>query len=122
MEVRTFLFCSRFAHQFFLTLGRRGHIGRQQEILPRNLETMTRIEEERGVARLNGVVECQQGLAETLPRLVLRNHHRKTELPEGVAHGPGVVYRLVQLRNVLVIVVADHQRDALFRVRGLRQQ
>jgi len=30
--------------------------------------------------------------------------------------------RLLQLRHVLVIVVADHQRDALFRVRGLRQR
>ena len=83
---------------------------------------MTRIEEERGIARLNGVVECQQGLAEGLPRLVLRNHHGKTELPERVAHGPGVIHRLLQLGNVLVIIVADHQRDTLFRVRRLRQQ
>ncbi len=110
------------AHQFFLTLSCRRHIGRQQEILPRNLEAMTRIEEERGVARFNGVVECQQGLAEGLPRLVLRNHHGKTELPERVAHGPGVIHRLLQLGNVLVIIVADHQRDTLFRVRRLRQQ
>ena len=82
---------------------------------------MTRIEEERGVAGLNGVVECKQGLAEGLPRLVLRNHHGKAELLQRIAHGAGVVYRLLQLRNILVIVIADHQRDALFRMRGLRQ-
>jgi len=35
------------------------------------------IEEERGVARLNRIVERQQGLAERLPCLVLRDHHEK---------------------------------------------
>ena len=83
---------------------------------------MPRIEEERSVAGLNRVVERQQGLAEGLPRLVLRNHHGKTELLQRIAHGPGVVHRLLQLGNILVIIVADHQRDALFRVRRLRQR
>jgi hypothetical protein len=58
-------------------------------------------------------------LAERSPRLVLRDHHGKAELLERIAHGAGVVDRLLQFWNVLVVVVADHQRDALFRMRGL---
>jgi hypothetical protein len=56
-----------------------------------------------------------------LPVLVLRDHHGKAELLEGCAHGAGVVDRLLQLWNVLVVVVADHQRDALFGMRGLSE-
>ena len=68
------------AHQFFLALGRRRHVGRQQEILPGDLEAVAGIEEERGVAGLDRLVERQQRLAEGLPRLVLRDHHGKAEL------------------------------------------
>ena len=112
------------AHQFFLALARRRHIGRQQEILAGDFKAVAGIEEERGIAGLHRVVERQQGLAESLPGLVLRHHHGKAELLERVAHGAGVVDRLLQLGHVLVIVVADHQRDALFRLRrrGSRQQ
>ena len=110
------------AHQLFLAFGRGRHVGRQQEILPGDLETMAGIEEERGIAGLDRIVERQQGLAEGLPRLVLRDHHGKAELLERVAHGAGVVDRLLQLRDVLVVVVADHQRDALFGMRRLRQR
>src|SRR4029079_5717246 len=59
-------------------------------------------------------VEGEQALAERLAGLVLRNHHGEAELLERVAHGAGVVDGLLQLGNVLVVVVADHQRDALF--------
>ena len=106
------------AHQFFLAFGRGRHVGRQQEILPGDLKAVAGIEEERGIAGLDRLVERQQRLAERLPGLVLRDHHGKAELLERIAHGAGVVDRLLQLRNVLVVVVADHQRDALFGVRG----
>ena len=45
------------AHQFFLALAGRWHIRRQQEILPGDLKAVTRIEEERGVAGLDRLVE-----------------------------------------------------------------
>ena len=106
------------AHQFFLALGRGRHVGRQQEILARDFKAVAGIEEERGIAGLDRLVERQQRFAERLAVLVLRHHHRKAELLEGIAHGAGVVDRLLQFWNVLVVIVADHQRDALFRVRG----
>ena len=106
------------AHQFFLAFACRRHVGRQQEILSGDLEAVAGIEEERGVAGLDGCVERQQRLAERLPGLVLRHHHGKPELLQRIAHGAGVVDRLLQLGDVLVVVVADHQRDALFGMRG----
>jgi len=56
--------------------------------------------------------------------LIFRHHHGKTKFPERLAHGAGVVDGLLQFRNVLVVVVADHQRDALLRMRwrGDRQE
>ena len=55
------------AHQFFLSLGRRRHIGRQQEILAGDLKAVAGKEEERGVALLDRLVEGEQRLAEGLP-------------------------------------------------------
>ena len=105
------------AHQFFLAFGRRRHVGRQQEILAGDFKAVAGIEEERGVAGLDRLVEGEQRLAERLPVLVLRHHHREAELLERIAHGAGVVDRLLQLGHVPVVVVADHQRDALFGMR-----
>jgi hypothetical protein len=68
------------AHQFFLAVARRRHVGRQQVVLPRDLEAVTGIEEERGVARFDRVVEGKQRLAELLPVLVFRDHDGKSEL------------------------------------------
>ena len=102
------------AHQFFLAFGRRRHVGRQQEILAGDFKAVAGIEEERGVALVDRLVEREQALAERLTGLVLRHHHGEAELLERIAHGAGVVDRLLQLGNVLVVVVADHQRDALF--------
>ena len=68
------------AHQFFLALGRGRHVGRQQEILARDLKAVAGVEEERGIAGLDRLVERQQRLAERLAVLVLRHHHRKAEL------------------------------------------
>jgi len=112
------------AHQFLLPLGRRRHVGRQQKVLPGNLKTVAGIEEERGVAGLDGVVERQQRLAERLPVLVFRHHHRESELLQRIAHGAGIVDRLLQLGHVPVVVVADHERDALLGLgrRGGRHQ
>ncbi len=87
-----------------------------EEILTRDLEAVAGIEEERGVARLNRIVERQQGLAERLPRLVFRDHHGKTQPLERITHGAGVVDRLLQFWDVLVVVVADDQCDAIFGV------
>ena len=125
--MRTFLFCKPLddavsqhrgvAHQFFLAFGRRRHVGRQQEILPGDLKAVAGIKEKRGVARLDRLVERQQGFAESLPALVFRHHHREAELLERLAHGAGIVDRLLQFRDVLVIVVADHERNALGRLR-----
>ena len=106
------------AHQFFLAFGRRRHVGRQQEILSGDFKAVAGIEEERGVAGLDRLVEGQQRLTERLPVLVFRHHHREAELLERVAHGAGVVDRLQELGHVPVVVVADHQRDALFGMRG----
>ena len=106
------------AHQLFLAFGRRRHVGRQQEILAGDFKAVAGIEEERGVAGLDRLVEREQRLAERLPVLVLRHHHGEAELLERIAHGAGVVDRLLQLGHVPVVVVADHQRDALFRMRG----
>ena len=106
------------AHQLFLAFGRRRHVGRQQEILAGDLKAVAGIEEERGVAGLDRLVEGEQRLAERLPVLVLRHHHGEAELLERIAHGAGVVDRLLQLRHVLVVVVADHERDALLGLRG----
>ena len=105
------------AHQFFLAFGRRRHVGRQQEILAGDFKAVAGIEEERGVARPDRLVERQQRLAERLPVLVLRDHHGKAELLQRIAHGAGVVDRLLQLGDVLVVVVADDERDALFGMR-----
>ena len=70
--MRTFLFCSRsmmrsariggVAHQFFLAFGRRRHVGRQQEILAGDFKAVAGIEEERGVAGLDRLVEREQRL------------------------------------------------------------
>ena len=105
-------------HQLFLAFGGRRHVGRQQEILAGDFEAVAGIEEERGVARIDRLVERQQGLAERLPVLVLRHHHREAELLQRIAHGAGVVDRLLQLGHVPVVVVADHKRDALFGISG----
>ena len=107
----------RVAHQFFLAFGRRRHVGRQQEILAGDFKTVPGVEEERGVARPDRLVERQQCLGKRLPVLVLRDHHGKPELLQRIAHGAGVVDRLLQLRDVSVIVVADDERDALFSMR-----
>ena len=106
------------AHQLFLAFGRRRHVGRQQEILAGDLKAVAGIEEERGVAGLDRLVERQQRLAERLPVLVFRHHHREAELLERIAHGAGVVDRLQQLGHVPVVVVADDQRNALFGMSG----
>ena len=106
------------AHQLFLAFGRRRHVGRQQEILAGDFKAVAGKEEERGVAGLDRLVERQQRLAERLPVLVLRHHHREAELLERIAHGAGVVDRLQQLGHVPVVVVADDQRNALFGISG----
>jgi len=106
------------ADQFFLAFAGGGHVGRQQEILARDFEAVAGIEEERGVAGTNCIVERQQTLAERLPRLVLRHHHAKAQLFERIAHGAGIVDCLLQFRHVFVIVVADDQRHPLFSLRG----
>ena len=49
------------AHQLFLAFGRRRHVGRQQVVLSGDLETMAGIEEERGVAGTDRIVERQAG-------------------------------------------------------------
>ena len=110
------------AHQLFLAFGRCRHVGRQQVVLSGDLETMAGIEEERGVAGSDRIVERQQALAELHAVLVLRDHHGKAELLQRFAHGTGVIDGLLQFRDVPVIVVADHQRHALFRVRGHRER
>ena len=104
------------AHQLFLALGRSGNVGRQQEILPGNFKPVAGVEEERGVARPDRPVEREQRLAERLPVLVFRHHDAETELLQCIAHGAGVVDRLLQLRDVPVVVIADNERDALFRL------
>ena len=106
------------AHQFFLAFGRRRHIGWQQIVLPGDFKAVARIEKERGVAGFDRVIEGEQRLAELLPGLVFRDHDAKTELLQRIAHGAGVVDGLLQFRDVLVVVIADHQRNALFGVRG----
>ncbi len=108
----------RVAHQFFLPLGRGRHVGRKQEILAGDLKTVAGIEEERGVAGPDRLVERQQRLAEGGPRLVLRHHHGEAELLQRIAHGAGVVDRLLQFRDVAIVVISDDKRDALFRLRG----
>ncbi len=110
------------AHQFFLAFARRRHIGRQQEILAGDFKTMSGIEEERGIAGFDRLVEGQQGFAEPLPGLIFRDHHGKAELLQRLAHGAGVIDGLLQFWDVLVVVVADHQRDALFGVRRLSER
>jgi hypothetical protein len=42
-------------------------------------------------------------------------------LPEHLAHGAGVVDRLLQFRDIPVVVVPDHKRHALFRMRRRRR-
>ncbi len=106
------------ADQLFLAFAGGGHVGGQQEILAGDLKAVACIEEERGIAGPDRLVERQQALAEGLPGLVFGHHHREAELFQGIAHGAGVVDGLLQLWDVLVIVVADHQRDALFGLRG----
>jgi hypothetical protein len=68
------------------------------------------------------LVEGEQGFTERLSRLVFRHHHGKPELLERLAHGARVVDGLLQLRNVLVIIVANDKRDAPLRVRGLSER
>ena len=108
------------AHQFFLTFGRGGNVGRQQKVLTGNFKTMAGVKEERGIAWPDRPVESKQRLAERLAVLVFCDHDGEAELLQRIAHGAGVVDRLLQLWNVPVVVVADHQRNALFGVRGRR--
>ena len=70
-------------------------------------------EEERSVALFQLGLEGQQRLAETLPRLVLGNHHVEAELLQHLAHGTGVIDGFLQFGDVAIIVVADHEGDAL---------
>ena len=58
----------------------------------------------------------EQRFTESLPGLVFRHHDGEAELLERLAHGAGIVDRFLQLRHVLVIVVADDQRHALGRL------
>ena len=67
------------AHQLFLALGRCRHVGRQQEILAGDFKAVAGEEKERGVAGIDRLVEGQQRLAERLPVLVFRHHHREAE-------------------------------------------
>jgi len=41
---------------------------------------------------------------------------------ERLTHGAGVVDRLLQLGHVLVVIVADDERDTLFGVHRLRER
>ena len=109
------------AHQFFLAFGRGRHVGRQQKVLARDLETVAGVEEERGVAGLDRPVEREQRLGKLLPVLVFGDHHGEAELLQRIAHGAGVVDRLQEFWNVLVVVVADDERDALFGMCGTRE-
>ncbi len=106
------------AHQLFLSFRRRRHVGRQQIILAGDLEAVAGIEEERGVARLDRLVERKQRLGELLPALVLGDHHREAKLLQRVTHGACVVDRLEQLRDVPVFIVADDERDAFVGIGG----
>jgi hypothetical protein len=78
---------------------------------------MAGVEEKRGVARLNRMIEGEQRFAEGLSGLVFGHHHGEAELLERLAHGAGIVDRFLQLRHILIIVVADDQRHALGRLR-----
>jgi hypothetical protein len=103
-------------HQFFLAFGGCRHVDRQQEILPRNFKAMAGVKEKRSIARLNCMIEGEQRFAESLSRLVFRHHDGEAELLERLAHGAGIVDRLLQLRHVFIIVIADDQRHALGRL------
>jgi len=48
-----------------------------------------------------------------LPHVVV-GHHFEADLLEFAGHGIGIVNRLLQLGDVLIVVIADHQRDAPF--------
>jgi len=108
-------------YKFLLALSCRRHIRRQQVVLTCNLEPVAGEKEEGCVAGLNRAVERKQRLAELLPVEIFRYHHIKPELFQRVAHGAGIVDRLLQLRHVLVVVVADHERDAFLR-KGRRHE
>jgi hypothetical protein len=83
---------------------------------------VARVKEECGVALFDRLVESQQTLAEGLLRLILRDHHGKAKLLQRIAHGAGVVDGLLQLRDVAIVVIADHQRHTLFSLGGRRER
>jgi hypothetical protein len=48
-------------------------------------------------------------------------HQRKTESAQGVGQEFGIVYGIIQPRDIAVGRIADHERDALVRERGRRK-
>ena len=89
------------------------HVGRQQVILAPDLEAMAREEKEGGVARAKRSLECGQAVAHAAAVLIGRGDHLEAKPLEGLCHSVGIVRRLPQRRDMLITVVADHQRDPL---------
>ena len=69
--------------------------------------------DERGIARADLAFELDQCAAHGATPDIVRLDHLEAELAELLGDGVGVVHRLLQLRHVLIGIVADHQRDPL---------
>ena len=106
------------ADQFFLSFADLRDVRRQQVVLAADLEAVSSEEEQRDVARLDRLVESEQGLAHGTARLVLGENHREAEPAQCGADRTRVVDGGLQPWNVLIGVIADQQGNALLRVSG----
>ena len=106
------------ADQLFLSFADLRDIRRQQVVLAADLEAVSSEEEQRDVARLDRLVESEQGLAHGTARLVLGDNHREAEPAQCGADRTRVVDGGLQPWNVLIGVIADQQGNALLRASG----
>ncbi|KFB70661.1 MAG: hypothetical protein AW09_004254 [Candidatus Accumulibacter phosphatis] len=90
------------------------HVDRHQEVLVVDLQAMSSEKENSDPAAGDFLHELVDRQVHLLLADVVVGHHFEADLLEFAGHGIGIVDRLLQLGDVLIVVVADHQRDAPF--------
>ena len=97
-----------------IALGVETGIDRGDVVLPRHLQAMAGIEEQRHVGAAQGLLERADGLLGGGPVEVASLDDLEAETSQRHRHAAGIVGRIGELHRVLIGRVADHQRDALF--------
>ena len=105
---------------FFLARRDARHVARQQEVLPVDLNAVTREIDRRLIARLQAIEEKLPLAQEVEPSDIVGLVHVVAEADERFADRFGIVDRFLELLllgKIVVGVDADHESDALGRVR-----